>query len=640
VTSRLRDLRLAEARAAVVRTARFRAPQRDAFRAFYDLIEDLDDDLAELDQERIKEQLVERGLDIPGLTPYLVFALATGVGKTRLMGAMIAWLYLSGQTRNVLVLAPRTAVLEKFERESLAGAAKYLLLDPALVPEPHLCLRTTIADFEPDPGQLNLFLLSPQSLTGGDRRIGRPREFRGLSLLQYLRDVDDLVVVTDEAHHLSGTTEDGPSAWSRAVEDLAPRLHLGFTATPRVAPGVNTVYSYDLGQCLKEKLYTKEVKLWVKTNDHGMSDVDWDRMTLDWSLQRLAAKRRALYEYVEDHDDFAFVEPVLLVAAKDTEHAEEVATWLRTSRGLSEAELLVTHSERKLTETDLTRLVAIDRPGNTIKVVVNVYRLMEGWDVTNVFVIAPLRATATWTAALQALGRGLRLPAGRRVGDTEVDRLDLVCFGRETLRELVDSAMKDLGGLSDGGPGLTAADADDADNGEEERHPFVLVARPGLTMSVPDVEREDPDVDLSFAVRIGREVIRDLVTGVDLGSFQFADAAGEGLTYAVDDLVRLATQRVLSDLVYLDVVTDAGAVRALVRQLLDGINPDGQERLAVDPVRIALVLGDQIDRRRKQQRRVYRALPTRRPIAIGDATVRVPLSVTASVQRSTMGIWE
>ena len=45
--------------------------------------------------------------------PSLCFALATGVGKTRLMGAFIAYLFLAGRSNHFLVLAPNTTIYEK-----------------------------------------------------------------------------------------------------------------------------------------------------------------------------------------------------------------------------------------------------------------------------------------------------------------------------------------------------------------------------------------------------------------------------------------------------------------------------------------------------------------------------------------------
>ena len=45
--------------------------------------------------------------------PSVCFAIATGVGKTRLMGAFISFLYLTGRSKNFFVLAPNTTIYEK-----------------------------------------------------------------------------------------------------------------------------------------------------------------------------------------------------------------------------------------------------------------------------------------------------------------------------------------------------------------------------------------------------------------------------------------------------------------------------------------------------------------------------------------------
>src|SRR5262249_26788029 len=45
--------------------------------------------------------------------PSLCFALATGVGKTRLMGAFISYLYLSHHIRHFFVLAPNLTIYNK-----------------------------------------------------------------------------------------------------------------------------------------------------------------------------------------------------------------------------------------------------------------------------------------------------------------------------------------------------------------------------------------------------------------------------------------------------------------------------------------------------------------------------------------------
>src|SRR5207249_1156055 len=308
-----------------------------------------------LPQERLIEQLRELKLLVPYSPPDLVFELATGVGKTKLMGALIAYLFRGDQTRNCLILASRTAILEKLERECQSGSPKYLFIDPALVSEPNLCFRSNVESFRPEANRLNIFLLSPQTITGGDRRFSRRSDF-GPSLEDYLKSVRDLIVFTDEAHHLPGAGARGASAWREAVRGLGPRLHFGFTATPVSEPGSNIVYRYNLAQCMRDGLYTKAVKLWVETVPELIREEEWDRVTVDFGLHRLKAKRAALREYSDSHINVPFVEPVMLVNARDKAHADEIAAWLKERRGFAEKEVYSTHSGKTKTEEEIKQL--------------------------------------------------------------------------------------------------------------------------------------------------------------------------------------------------------------------------------------------------------------------------------------------
>src|SRR5437899_9754131 len=49
--------------------------------------------------------------------PSVCFALATGVGKTRLMGAFISYLHLAHGINNFFVLAPNLTIYDKLQRE-------------------------------------------------------------------------------------------------------------------------------------------------------------------------------------------------------------------------------------------------------------------------------------------------------------------------------------------------------------------------------------------------------------------------------------------------------------------------------------------------------------------------------------------
>ena len=58
--------------------------------------------------------------------PSLCFALATGVGKTRLMGAFISYLYLVGKSRHFFVLAPNKTIYDKLIGDFSPETPKYV----------------------------------------------------------------------------------------------------------------------------------------------------------------------------------------------------------------------------------------------------------------------------------------------------------------------------------------------------------------------------------------------------------------------------------------------------------------------------------------------------------------------------------
>jgi type III restriction enzyme len=86
------------------------------------------------------------------------------------------------------------------------------------------------------------------------------------------------------------------------------------------------------------------------------------------------------------------------------------------------------------------RLLAVERPEEPTEIVVHVNMLKEGWDVTNLYTIVPLRAANARTLIEQSIGRGLRLPYGKRTGVTAVDRLNIVAHDK--FQEIIDEANK------------------------------------------------------------------------------------------------------------------------------------------------------------------------------------------------------
>jgi type III restriction enzyme len=134
------------------------------------------------------------------------------------------------------------------------------------------------------------------------------------------------------------------------------------------------------------------------------------------------------------------VTPFILVVAVDTTEAKRLREFIESDdffRGRFKGKVAEVHSALRGEESEeaTERLVALEKDGRT-EVVIHVNKLKEGWDVTNLYTIVPLRASASEILTEQTLGRGLRLPFGKRVskgGDDEfaaVDRLTVIAHDR------------------------------------------------------------------------------------------------------------------------------------------------------------------------------------------------------------------
>jgi superfamily II DNA or RNA helicase len=436
----MRQYRLDRAFDEVQRRMALRRPQLLALRSFHDLFQKFPRPLAELSGEELSQYARDwhPEWDHSAGFPEMTCALATGVGKTRLMGALAAYLFKAGESKNFLMLAPRSTIVGKLLRESQTVDDKYLFVDRGWISQPVVYHSGNFESFDPREHEMRkdapaVWILSPQGITG-DRRFHRRSEYIGVSPAEFLSSQKDLVVFFDESHHLGDVTPKGLSAWAAAVRSLSPKLLFGMTASPRGQ--ANQLYAYPIQQCLQEGLYTKAARVIVDQRPADIDDWEWDKATLRTGIARLKAKENALDSLTAK--GMPQVRPVMLVSAADTAHADDVARWLRGQVG--DEAVLTVHSNQSEANY-LQPLLEVESPTSRVKIVVNVGMLTEGWDVNNVYVIAPLRAMSTTTIVLQTMGRGLRLPFGTRVDDDEADTLDILCFGRETMSDIVDTLL-------------------------------------------------------------------------------------------------------------------------------------------------------------------------------------------------------
>lgn len=380
--------------------------------------------------------------------PSLCFALATGVGKTRLMGAFITYLYLTGRSKNFFLLAPNTTIYDKlvedFSRQSspkyvFRGVAEFAQTPPIIVTgdtwDEGRGIRGSqlIGD-----AIINIFNVDKINKEKG--RIRSFRETLGESYFDYLAGLDDLVMLMDEAHRYRA------KAAANAVYDLKPKLGLELTATPKTVGASpkdfkNVIYQYGLGQAMADG-YIKEPAVATREN---FRRADYD----DAQLERIMLEDGVTYheqvkvelELYARQTGRAVVHPFMLVVARDTAHAKDLHAYLESDAFFGSAyrgRVIEVHSNQTGEESNeaMARLVSLEHDAQT-DIVIHVNKLKEGWDVTNLYTIVPLRASASEILTEQTLGRGLRLPYGARTGNEMVDTLTVIAHDRfdDVIRE-------------------------------------------------------------------------------------------------------------------------------------------------------------------------------------------------------------
>lgn len=227
-----------------------------------------------------------------------VFKMATGSGKTKVMSLVLAWSYFhklyeedSKLSRNFLVIAPNIIVLDRLRTDF--DGLRIFYQDPIL-PENGFEGRSWKDDFQltlhiqDELGLVrktgNIFLTNIHRVYEGNDRIptfededttdyflgkrptGKTTDSK-VDLDVIVRDIDELVVINDEAHHI----HDEKLAWFKCIEDINNRLKMkgselalqvDVTATPKHNNGgifVQTVCDYPLVEAIAQNVVKRPV---------------------------------------------------------------------------------------------------------------------------------------------------------------------------------------------------------------------------------------------------------------------------------------------------------------------------------------------------------------------------------------------
>ncbi|GAA0401101.1 hypothetical protein GCM10009541_50240 [Micromonospora gifhornensis] len=434
--------------------------------------------------------------------PKYAAKMATGTGKTWVLNALLVWQYLNKIatpsderfTSNFLLVAPGLIVydrlLDSFQGKTIDGERDFTTSDiykqrDLFIPENY---RTQVFGFlqssivtkddigrkvtgsgmvaitnwhllagqeDPDflaeedveaPGREidakaaveSFFPLTPGTAAGNSLAVLDRRFSRG-GPLEALKDLPDLMVFNDEAHHIHEvrkSEEVTDVEWQKSLLEIASTkgsrfIQVDFSATPynEVGSGKkknrqyfpHIVVDFDLNAAMRAGL-VKALAL-DKRKDVAALPLDFkaerdeqkrvtglsegQRVMLRAGLKKLQILEQQFT--VTDPDKH----PKLLVICEDTNVTPHVVDFLQ-STGLSEDDILRVDSGRKQElgakdwEPIRERLFDVDRHKQP-KVIVSVLMLREGFDVNNICVIVPLRSSVAPILLEQTVGRGLRL---------------------------------------------------------------------------------------------------------------------------------------------------------------------------------------------------------------------------------------
>ncbi|MCR5114023.1 MAG: DEAD/DEAH box helicase family protein [Acholeplasmatales bacterium] len=374
----------------------------------------------------------------------MTFALATGVGKTKLMGAFMTYLYTNKGIRNFFVVAPNLTIYNKLkndlgnpasdnEKYVFRGVSCFTTQTPNIWADDDY--RNRPAHAIGDSESINIFIFNISKFNSDERNMLSINEYLGQSFFDYLKSLDDLVLIMDESHHYRAKSS------AKAINDLNPVLGLELTATPQVQDGSktilfkNVVYEYPLSKAIKDG-YTRTPYALTRRdiNSYNFTSEELDKTMINDGIRHHENMKLELKKY-SVNNGVKLVKPFMLIVCKDTTHAQQVLEYIQSDafrNGLYKNKVIMVHSNQKGAEKEenIKLLLDVEKVDNPIEIVIHVNILKEGWDVNNLYTIVPLRTATSKTLREQTVGRGLRLPYGKRTGEKMIDSVTITAHDK------------------------------------------------------------------------------------------------------------------------------------------------------------------------------------------------------------------
>ncbi|MBQ2983501.1 MAG: DEAD/DEAH box helicase family protein [Candidatus Gastranaerophilales bacterium] len=293
-----------------------------------------------------------------------------------------------------------------------------------------------------DPSNIvkDLLPITPGVTAGHDLNIIDNKYLKG-GELEYLQSLENICVFNDEAHHIHENKQNGLVAeveWQKSLNFISENkgknfIQIDFSATPYSVTGSgqkrtkhyfpHIIVDFALKEAIREGLVKtiaidkrKEIAtienedLDFKAKKDGANVIDLSdgqRLMIRAGLAKLKLLEE---EFVKEAEN---KHPKMLIMCENTKASPFVIDFLK-QEGLADDEIIQIDTDKqgevsvKEWATIKQRLFNVDKHSNP-KVIVSVLMLREGFDVSNICVIVPLRSAQSNILLEQTIGRGLRL---------------------------------------------------------------------------------------------------------------------------------------------------------------------------------------------------------------------------------------
>lgn len=434
--------------------------------------------------------------------PFLSYEMATGSGKTMLMGASIYFLSQKYDINNFLIITPAsTDIYQKTIRNFQIGG-----IDSVWADDTPFTFNLITGDnytqnlFFDTKKDANIFIFNISKFGANATNTDLPWESaewkneqgHTISIKQFLKD-KKLIVITDEAHHAQTRVA------TKIIRNFHPEAVLEFTATAiENEKGLDKknqtiIYKYDIRRFLEDghgKL-VRAVALATGNKGKQKEVSNNEKLKLITLFLIHLLKKEAVMLDPKSKN----LKPVAFVKVKnDTIYTQKVFDYIKNELASDVDNINIILEKVKAQDLEITTLLtdlykqkyqgktkllrdeiqkvastAIFYYGNSdketekkflnirknnVEIVVYMQRLDEGIDLPNIFSMAVINDTETdfKTSVKQIIGRGVRLNKDKREFDSENDKLKansemlhIVCDQGKNFEEVIVAIQQEFG---------------------------------------------------------------------------------------------------------------------------------------------------------------------------------------------------